>query len=98
MRDIERPATRTSDDDLADLQACAQEVRDAFAGEDTDQDNQGLREAANGVLDHYFHRRAKSLLQDRTLEAAMQRLYRAVAASSRDMSPVVRDTEQEPEP
>jgi hypothetical protein len=105
--DTERPrAARTSDDDLADLQACAQEVRDAFAGEDTErqgeevdalpnQDNQGLREAANGVLDHYYHRRAKSLLQDRTLQAAMQRLHRAVAAPSRDMSPVVRDTEQE---
>jgi hypothetical protein len=43
-------------------------------------DDEGLRTAANGVLDHYFHRRDKSLLQDRTLEAAMQRLYHAAAA------------------
>jgi hypothetical protein len=46
-----------------------------------------LEAAANGVLDHYYHRRAKQLLQDQTLEGAMQRLHRAlgaVAASPED--------------
>lgn len=52
-----------------------------------------LTEAANGVLDHYFHRRAKSLLQDPTLEAAWQRLARVVSS---DPAPSTTEGEKPP--